>query len=375
MEKVAVMLSLGLILAILTRETFTLEGDTLQMVFTVFRHGHRANEILTAYPKDPHKNFDYAPYGWGQLTNEGKMREYNLGKMLHARYGEFLGMYTPEVVDALSTNYNRTKMSLELVLAGLFPPESPLDWNKELNWQPIPYNYLTGTDNRMGFPTKCSKRSHLVADYENSPEGQLDLRPYKKWFNYISKNTGLHVRGLTDLYILYFGLSVQEEWGLKLPEWVKPVYPELLKEGAIDLYVLWSRTPEINKLGGFNLKTILDAAKQKIDGTLNPPDRKIMLFSAHEINVAGMLNSLNAFYRHIPPYGACVILELHKIDEQYGFKLFYETHNGEPPAKLIVPGCDHFCPIDQFQELLKENIPENYDICQNDIYTSIGFLG
>lgn len=33
-------------------------------------------------------------------------------------------------------------MSLELVLAGLFPPLSPLQkWDADLNWQPIPYNY------------------------------------------------------------------------------------------------------------------------------------------------------------------------------------------------------------------------------------------
>ncbi|KAK5649382.1 hypothetical protein RI129_000411 [Pyrocoelia pectoralis] len=352
-----------------------IESDTLEMVFALFRHGHRANEVLAVYPKDPHKNFDYAPYGWGQLTNEGKMREYDLGKILHERYGHFVGMYTPDVVEPLSTNVNRTKMSLELVLAGLFPPEAPLIWNQELNWQPIPYNYLTDTDNRMGIPTKCAKRSHLIAEYEQSAEGQRDLRPYKKWFDYINKNTGLHVNGLTDLYLLYFCLSVEEEWDLTLPDWVKPVYPELLKEAAIDQYLLWARTPEITKLGGFNLKTIVDAAKQKIEGTLNPLERKVMLFSAHEINVAGMLNSLKTFYRHVPPYGACIMFELHKIDDQYGFKLFYETHNGQPPSELTIPGCNHFCPIDQFIELLQDHIPENYDMCENESYTSIGFLG
>lgn len=33
-------------------------------------------------------------------------------------------------------------MSLEIVLAGLFKPKNtPMQWNANLNWQPIPYDY------------------------------------------------------------------------------------------------------------------------------------------------------------------------------------------------------------------------------------------
>ncbi|KAK5649383.1 hypothetical protein RI129_000412 [Pyrocoelia pectoralis] len=372
------MLLLSLLFLIASHEIVNgseVEDDTLEMVFALFRHGHRTNDPLSTYPKDPYKDYGYFPYGWGQLTNEGKMREYTLGKILHERYGKFVGMYTPDVVEPLATDYNRTKMSLELVLASLFPPEDPLNWNEELNWQPVPYNYLmSNTDLRMGFPSKCAKRSQLIGEYEQSPEGQEMILPYKKWFNYLNNNTGLHIKGFTDLYILYFGLRSEDEWGLKLPEWVKPVYPDILREAAIDEYLVWSATPEISKLQGFNLKTILDAVKQKIDGTLNPPDRKIWLFSAHEMNVALMLTSLNAFYRHIPPYGACIMFELHKINDEYGFKIYYETHTGEPPADITVPGCDHFCPIDKFVELLKDHIPESDAICENGSSTSGGIL-
>lgn len=73
---------------------------------------------------------------------------YRLGKILRARYNQFLGpTYTPDLIDPTSSSANRTKMSLELVLAGLFPPKGTLlEWQNELNWQPIPYNYLSPSD-------------------------------------------------------------------------------------------------------------------------------------------------------------------------------------------------------------------------------------
>lgn len=80
----------------------------------------------------------------GGLTNNGKSRLYDVGRILRNRYGGFLGdLWFPDLIESISTNDDRTKMSLELVLAGLFPPNSSNQWNKELNWQPIPFQSLS----------------------------------------------------------------------------------------------------------------------------------------------------------------------------------------------------------------------------------------
>lgn len=69
---------------------------------------------------------------------------YNIGLNLRRRYAKFLGnIYTPDVLEARSTDSSRTKMSLQLVLAGLWPPTCMQKWNPALNWQPIPFNYDT----------------------------------------------------------------------------------------------------------------------------------------------------------------------------------------------------------------------------------------
>lgn len=73
---------------------------------------------------------------------KGKQGSYKLGQVLRTRYDSFLGdIYIPETVAAYSTDYERTKMTVLLVLAGLFPPSRSQTWNESIPWMPIPYRY------------------------------------------------------------------------------------------------------------------------------------------------------------------------------------------------------------------------------------------
>lgn len=61
---------------------------------------------------------------------------------MRKKYNKFLGdSYTPELVSVQSTDTDRTKMSAQLQMAGLFPPKNNQIWNTDLIWQPIPINY------------------------------------------------------------------------------------------------------------------------------------------------------------------------------------------------------------------------------------------
>lgn len=72
----------------------------------------------------------------------GKNTMYNLGTKLRARYNDFLNSsYHYTLVEGTSTYLERTKESLQLVLAGLFPVTEELSWNKNLNWTPIATYY------------------------------------------------------------------------------------------------------------------------------------------------------------------------------------------------------------------------------------------
>lgn len=73
---------------------------------------------------------------------KGKQRCYKLGQGLRNRYDGFLNAsYHYSLVEATSTHFGRTKESLQLVLAGLFPPTPELKWSETLNWIPIASYY------------------------------------------------------------------------------------------------------------------------------------------------------------------------------------------------------------------------------------------
>lgn len=75
---------------------------------------------------------------------------YLLGKELRKRYNHFLDdTFTSDVIYARTSDYDRTKASLMLLLAGLFPPTEMLKWDDDLHWNPIPFEYVKKSDDMV----------------------------------------------------------------------------------------------------------------------------------------------------------------------------------------------------------------------------------
>lgn len=71
------------------------------------------------------------------------------------------------------------------------------------------------------------------------------------------------------------------------------------------------------------MQKILNEAKNKTNGYLHSPDNKIFLYSGHDMNIAHTLRALKSFKPHVPAYASHIIFEVHRIDSEYGFKVFY----------------------------------------------------
>lgn len=86
------------------------------------------------------------------------MREYKIGQMLREEYDSFFGPdYRPSLIHGQSTSLKRTKMSLQLVLAGLFPPSQKLTWNPYLPWSPVDLVYLPWQADYLLFSQYCPR--------------------------------------------------------------------------------------------------------------------------------------------------------------------------------------------------------------------------
>ncbi|XP_044258180.1 venom acid phosphatase Acph-1-like [Tribolium madens] len=340
------------------------KNETLVLLHVLFRHGNRTPDKASLFPNDRYTEETYEPFGYSQLTTKGKKTEYNIGKYLRKTYGDFIPeQYSPDVVYAISTNVKRTKMSLQLVLASLFPPLWGETLEFGLHWQPVPFNIEQGGNLISVAQSYCPNYITEYYNYVLSDEAQEILAKYKDLYAKLSRYSGMEVLTPKDAANIYFTFKCEEDFGLKLPEWASEVYSEILEDAAAVDYEISTATTDLKKLSaGFLLKKIIKDSLAKQNGTL-PEKRKIFLYSAHEWNVATMLRTLNVFSRHVPPFGATVIFEIHLIDGKYGLKLYYQDYKQTDPKLLVIPRCSSFCPLEQLIEIVGENLPTEGDEC------------
>ncbi|GLV41156.1 uncharacterized protein CBL_04680 [Carabus blaptoides fortunei] len=348
--------------------------STLELVHIFFRHGDRTPDKKDFYPTDPYKDYPFYPMGLGQLTNQGKSRCYNLGTMLRRRYDDFLGeIYTPEALTASSTDFDRTKMSLLLVLAGLWPPASIQQWNQFISWQPIPINYKPKAyDYLIQRPNDyCPRYLKELQKVLESQDVQNFLQVNRHTFKYVEKWTEKLMEKPIDLFNVYQNLNSEASQNLTLPQWTKLVYPEPLHSLAGMQCSFENYNDILIRLnGGHHLKLVIESGKAKIKGELLPKGRKMYLTSGHENNVVNVLTALNLFTAHVPTFSSAVIIELHRLPgtEQYGYKIFHHNQTRDDPYLLTVPGCSELCPFDKFVTLISNHIPGNYTAeCDSEI--------
>ncbi|KAG5671139.1 hypothetical protein PVAND_001352 [Polypedilum vanderplanki] len=339
----------------------------LKLVHVFFRHGFRTP--ADTYPNDIYVNETFEPYGWGQLTNRGKQQMYVLGQFLRSRYKNFLNKTLDlNEIYAQSTGVSRTKMSLQLVLASLYPPKNTeLEWNTKLNWQPIPYNYEElNQDSLLLVRKPCPKyQEELNRVMQNDISDELKRNT--NLFNELTNITGLKIKTPDDVQSLYSTLKAEKEFGLVLPKWTLDYFPKRLQEMTDKSYVYNAYNSELKRLkGGVFVKKALGDWKSKIDNKIS---QKIFVYAGHDSTVTNILSAFNVWKPQFPDYGITGILELsqNKKTKQYGIEIFLKNSNKFELTPLTIPGCSNFCELSRVEELLKENIPNDWNAeCQSN---------
>ncbi|XP_060534308.1 testicular acid phosphatase homolog isoform X2 [Cylas formicarius] len=351
----------GLIFAV----TVSTRAKELKMVHIIMRHGIRTP--ADTYPNDPHINDTLYPIGWGQITNEGKEQLYEIGRYYRRRYDDFLGThYYPDEYYTQTTDVDRTKTSMQIVNAGLWPPKADQQWGP-LDWQPIPtHSEPLSLDSlllvRRPCPVYHQERDKVI----RTPEIQQKFDEYRPLFEDLTNYTGKVVGDFDDVQDIFSTLQAEESFNLTLPDWTEEYYPKKMFEPTIFSYILNAYNDKMNRLkGGVLLKRILQHWEAKAAGN---EKLKAVLYGGHDSTIVNLMRTLKVWDPQFPNYSITILLEL-SVDETgtYHVEVFLRNSTVAEPYKLTVPGCDVSCPLTELKKLTEAVVPENWDEeCKGD---------
>ncbi|XP_047355334.1 prostatic acid phosphatase-like [Vespa velutina] len=345
---------------------YKINEDTLRLVIAIMRHGERAPQ--DTYPNDPYVKDTMKPYGWGQLTNVGRVNQYNQGIFLRQRYNEFLGQtYSPDIFYLQCTSVDRTKMSAMLEAAGLWKPTKEQSFKADFPWQPVTLFYQRRSeDTLMLIWDTCPKYAQARNTILQLPEVQNVQNENKQLYEELTNLTGMTIESPEDVSSLYSTLKAEETMKLTLPDWTKKYYPDKLI--PLTLYDLKLNTYNdmLKRLkGGPLLKKIVYDMIAKKKGTLHPETRKMFMYVGHDSTVVTLLDVLHIWNDQMPEYNIMTLIELHEDAYGWNVQVFLRNTTNHEPYPMTIPGCATICPIDKFIKILEPMIPNNWkDECK-----------
>ncbi|CAH0394411.1 unnamed protein product [Bemisia tabaci] len=396
---------------------------TLRFVSVIHRHGERAPE--RTYPLDPYQGESAWPEGLGALLQKGKESMFNLGCFLRRRYDGFLSTtYSPAEIFVLSSRLDRCIMSVQLLLAGLYPPIGTQMWNPDLLWQPIPVHSLnSGCDDII----RVSKQCRLLSRERRETRAllQQEINKHDEFLKYLSQESGLQVDGYSEVNRLYDNLLVvflllyrtadcgcprkdkapsfretaiivtslfwetrqpssclyalsnaAGQQGLPLPQWAQGDVLDRLRSLALVGKLGKFKSPVYVKLeSGVLINEILSNMAKKTNSS-NNFGRRLSLYSAHDATIVRLWGGLK-ISREVAEvdYGAVIIIELHQIKDKYRVKILYKKSTSDENLEILkVQGCEYdqntvddgMCDLDSFSAAMQSSIITNFDeACQN----------
>lgn len=139
---------------------------------------------------------------------------HRLGQFLRQRYNDLLGeTYSFKKIYVQSSDYDRTIMSVQAALAGLFMPTETEKWNETILWQPIPVHTIPrNQDYMIAIKNNCPKYKQLIAKYLNeSKELQRIFTEHADEIALWSEKSGVNLTSTYDIYWLYNTIDIEKE--------------------------------------------------------------------------------------------------------------------------------------------------------------------
>ncbi|XP_058795277.1 lysosomal acid phosphatase-like [Phymastichus coffea] len=337
----------------------------LELVQLLFRHGARTplSEELEVF--NYLNSSVYDDVGLGILTPKGKQQEYEFGTFLRKRYDGYLrANYLSEEVYAYTTHNDRTKMSLELILAGLYPPTDAGVWNPQLKWSPIPYRYVPEAMDVLLKYYEGPRFLHLIKKTQRSDEFKTQISKHAEFLNFLTNKTGIQFdKKIKNIQDMYGVLVSNENLNLTLPEWYTPEMKQKFIKTLEVVFDSYSFTQEMKKLhSGPLIKTMIE--NMNLNKTFSNP-RKIYLYSGHDGNVAAFIRAHNIQEFRYTRFGDGLVFEKFRDSRDKVYvRLLAWTSEKKKLTPLKLGSHKEFCPIKDYLKLVESLVPTDQEIDQ-----------
>ena len=298
-----------------------------KLIFAVdlIRHGDR-NPIATI-PKAPHTWLG----GLGQLTATGMRQEYLLGKKLRARYIDQTKLlpksYEPGTIYARASDRDRTFMSAESCLMGLYPPGcGPCVSSNFLMKQaalpcyiqPIPIHMVARNQDTLMVPdnnVNCDFDQLVETNVRSTPawkQKEAELKPhFKAW----SDATGLTITRFKQIGFLGDTLYIDQIKHIPFPQGISKKDAEMIMEAEQWAAVAVYKNPTVGKAtGGMLLREIAHYLKEASQGKT---PLKYVLYAAHDSTIMSLLSAMGAPLNAFPPYASDLNISLFSQGNQH----------------------------------------------------------
>ncbi|MDR3478544.1 MAG: histidine phosphatase family protein [Gammaproteobacteria bacterium] len=320
--------------------------DKLVFAIDIIRHGDR-----TPIVELPNASYTWQQ-GLGRLTEEGMQQEYNLGVKMRAKYVDLYHLlparYADEAMYVRSTNVDRTLMSAQSLLYGLYPLGVGAATLPSA-FQPIPIHTIKKEEEILLIPDQDEKKfDALLHRYVYSqPEWKKKTSELHDKFRYWTELTGLKIGSLRDLVLLGDNLFVREHYQVALPAGIT-------EEDAQDIISTskwaFSQLFYPREVGEATAGALLTEIKQHLKEATDAKNKlKYVLYSAHDSTIMMVMSALAVPVAEWPHYASDLNFELFETPtNQYYVKI---SLNDEP---VVVPACHaDTCSLAQFMQLVK----------------------
>ena len=334
-----------------------------------------ASEIIRHGDRTPYKALPTAPYSWpedlGQLTALGMQEEYFLGKSMRHVYitqEKLLAEnYQADQIYVRSTDIDRTLMSAQSLLLGLYPLGSgPVLANGEFalpnGYQPIPVHSISIKRDTLLLArnVKRTEFNNLVDQYvaitDCWKKQETVLKPkMKKW----RKALDMPIKSIYDIPSLGDNLYVRTVHNVPLPSKLSPQeIKEIIYYGSIIL----AQEYQPKQIGALTGKKLLVAERDNMQKVVNGESSlKFILYSAHDISILAFMSAIGAPLEVDPPYASHLAIQLYQLEKQpekqsenqaeKNYYYFTIAFNDKP---IKIPSCDmtYQCTLTQLNKII-----------------------